>query len=715
MTLLEFSRMDSREQEISTAYSDTFSWIFSDTPATAEEQFSKPPGFMSWLESGDPAFWITGKPGSGKSTLMKHIYNDERTERALVTWAAGKPLIRARHYIHDRGSSLEKSLEGLMRSLLYQVLDERRFLVPQTFPELYNQKRSPRPYSLTEHVLQTAFQNCRKNLQPYRISVFVDALDEIRLDPKSAEVIEGQREVTGFLKTLLSWGNVKICYAARDLRVFHTHLLEAPTLQVHEYTSRDILLYCLGRLKKEGFPPEVANSLSHSVADRSEGVFVWVEVVLRKLANSRDTGSPQKEMNNILDSLPNELAGEDGLFMRTMRDIDPRHYRQTMAISSIMAHWYTHLADIAKCPLDVIHLLLSVEIYTQDNSTGVAEECARTKPQPWPSLEHIWTRCRRIIDSRCSVLVEGTKSVQFVHKTAQDFLTDRSIWQQLLNEEKPALDESCTLALLEAAVLRAKCCQEVVADGTELGGHNDPRFPDQCPLLGSVVNFLEKHPPVHDISRSEQIMDSLDSAGAHLVNTLAPALRGRSWMAFYFTFKGFYPGYRHPYSYKTVYDVAFMKEMVWYLKLKKRDKRFDKDALHYPLTLHPEMAYPNLIMAKDLGLSVNYRFTHLYSSGETPWTLLLSNLDIFFEGDQVLWHNAVVFFLRAGADKRARVTIGDKYMEEADYFMPSPNFTLDLGDIILKLANWGVNGWGSNGALDVNVMHSLYDEMGVRY
>jgi ABC-type thiamine transport system ATPase subunit len=53
--------MDNREERILEAHEKTFRWIFKDSP------------FKHWLESktGSNLFWISGKAGSGKSTLMK--------------------------------------------------------------------------------------------------------------------------------------------------------------------------------------------------------------------------------------------------------------------------------------------------------------------------------------------------------------------------------------------------------------------------------------------------------------------------------------------------------------------------------------------------------------------------------------------------------------------------------------------------------------------
>jgi hypothetical protein len=43
-----------------------------------------------WLSSGEGIFHVSGKLGSGKSTLMKYLYNHPKTELMLKTWAGKK-------------------------------------------------------------------------------------------------------------------------------------------------------------------------------------------------------------------------------------------------------------------------------------------------------------------------------------------------------------------------------------------------------------------------------------------------------------------------------------------------------------------------------------------------------------------------------------------------------------------------------------------------
>ena len=80
---LFFSEINSRQEQIPEAFKQTCRWIF-DTPTdkrrVGDGQLYN---FHDWLRSGKGAYWISGKPGSGKSTLMKFIVNEERTMQIL--------------------------------------------------------------------------------------------------------------------------------------------------------------------------------------------------------------------------------------------------------------------------------------------------------------------------------------------------------------------------------------------------------------------------------------------------------------------------------------------------------------------------------------------------------------------------------------------------------------------------------------------------------
>lgn len=61
--------------------------------------------------------WIKGSPGSGKSTLMKYLYNAHDVYF--------RDYVVAAYYFHARGADLQKGRLGVLRSLLHQILVQR--------------------------------------------------------------------------------------------------------------------------------------------------------------------------------------------------------------------------------------------------------------------------------------------------------------------------------------------------------------------------------------------------------------------------------------------------------------------------------------------------------------------------------------------------------------------------------------------------------------
>lgn len=103
---LAYEDMHVRERSVLDAHGKTFEWIFRST----QQQDCSWADFRLWLQASDnQLYWITGKAGSGKSTLMRFLlgpmihnnkqnkpkqdcYTDSRCSRFLKVWADGQPL-----------------------------------------------------------------------------------------------------------------------------------------------------------------------------------------------------------------------------------------------------------------------------------------------------------------------------------------------------------------------------------------------------------------------------------------------------------------------------------------------------------------------------------------------------------------------------------------------------------------------------------------------
>lgn len=80
---------------------------------------------VNWLKSGSGCYWIDGKAGSGKSTLLKYISDHSQTRTSLRTWAGGRELAVSSFYFWNLDSPLQKSQSGLLRALLFNLLEPR--------------------------------------------------------------------------------------------------------------------------------------------------------------------------------------------------------------------------------------------------------------------------------------------------------------------------------------------------------------------------------------------------------------------------------------------------------------------------------------------------------------------------------------------------------------------------------------------------------------
>ena len=66
---LWFREIHTRINDIAESHSQTLHWMFEDDATRPWDSF------CSWLQADDRLYWVNGKPGSGKSTLMKFLTN----------------------------------------------------------------------------------------------------------------------------------------------------------------------------------------------------------------------------------------------------------------------------------------------------------------------------------------------------------------------------------------------------------------------------------------------------------------------------------------------------------------------------------------------------------------------------------------------------------------------------------------------------------------
>ncbi|KAF4951553.1 hypothetical protein FSARC_12884 [Fusarium sarcochroum] len=301
---LWFESIDSRDQAIAETYKSTYEWIFH------EDSEAK---FVDWLSDSQVSlYWITGKAGSGKSTLMKHIVHHPSTMVHLQHWADGSPILTTHFYFWEATPDpLQHSQEGLVRTILWQCLKARPNLIAKVTPRRWAAYHALRGWEGPApkwkwNELQETFQNLASlNGTFFKLVMFIDGLDEF----------------SGELETLLDWTKeattrygVKTCIGSRPWTAFSDTFDQHPTLTMQHLTAPDIGTYINGHFESsiafkewEALSPTEAKTLRQSISTKADGVFLWVYLVARELMAALAKGKSLHELHSIIDDLPTDI------------------------------------------------------------------------------------------------------------------------------------------------------------------------------------------------------------------------------------------------------------------------------------------------------------------------------------------------------------------------------------------------------------------------
>ncbi|KAG5799547.1 hypothetical protein H9Q69_001385 [Fusarium xylarioides] len=326
---VRYDTIQERELTIKEAHKGTFRWIFNDkNPGTT------PIGFKEWLASEGSLYWITGKPGSGKSTLMKYLLqpidgssNENRCNEYLQQWAGDQKLAIATFHFWAIGSDIQASKEGLLRTLLVQLFRAHPEIIPLVASSrweslcLFNED----PRRLSQDELEDMFRHAVKHISSRaKLALFIDGLDEF----------DGDCNALVSLVQECIESPIKVCVSSRPWIEFENAFGDYPRLKMEDLTYDDITKYVISKFEANSqftrfqkLHPQFAGALSHSIADKARGVFLWVTIVVASLLAVMMAGDRVEDLENRLNLLPSEM---DDLYGRIVESIDPL-YREHAA------------------------------------------------------------------------------------------------------------------------------------------------------------------------------------------------------------------------------------------------------------------------------------------------------------------------------------------------------------------------------------------------
>ncbi|KAI1358203.1 hypothetical protein F5Y08DRAFT_124953 [Xylaria arbuscula] len=450
-----------REETIDKAHANTFQWIFEDPKATGNQWSS----FVDFLQGGTPSYWITGKPGSGKSTLMKYISQTPKTQDYLRQWAGEKPLIQASHYFYYGGSDNEKTEIGLFKSLLHSILDKRRDLIPIAFKDRFQTALEGKKHedpSLPE--AKRALMDLLRQCSDTKFIFSLDGLDEF--DPiVSRTHVHSLLEFTHFLEKC---ENVKTLVSSRPLPEFERSYDGRPFLKVQDLTRGDIRRFAYERLEDhprmkilEKEDPESINGLLESIVESSVGVFLWVRVVIESLVEGLTNHDSIDDLRKLLQELPSDLHA---LYSTILQRIKPsykpkaarllcivHHAQRNGQVLSLLDLWFADNAD------DAMVYNTSVESMSDENfperinglETRFKSQClGLIETVPMPDTN------RSSPGLRYSAVSGNLVCARFLHRSVYEFLNRSDVWSGVV--EQYLYRFSAALSLFRSIILLIK-------------------------------------------------------------------------------------------------------------------------------------------------------------------------------------------------------------------------------------------------------------------
>lgn len=457
---LLFDGMWQRHESIVAAYPGTCQWILGDQDARLQSSSSNfdcydeiaKYDFSLWLEGSGNFYWICGTAGSGKSTLVSFITSHETHVRhKLALWARDSDLIVASFFFWRYGDFLQKSINGMLRALIVQILQQKPSLaelvsrsIPQLQPSLCRTYHTSKIQPWSNSTLKSLLLELLRH-STAKVCFFIDGLDEFhgyygesQLEPHQAALHENTGGLLEIVKILRNSPGVKVCVASRPGNVFDLAFRTRPDLDLQNLNREDIKIYIHGKLS-EILPPAISDAFVGPLISRSEGIFLWSKLAVDLLVNGVADGDGVDLLWDKIDKLP---AGLEQMYRHMLQKLPPE-YRSDLCMIITIHH---HLSESPLRSLPNALLIFLSRAYNESSRAYISN------PQPDETLTE--TYIRKVVLSRgCGLMelrrwsvtslvkkdkVEGDESIsralelllllnlEYIHRTAADFFVSHA-------------------------------------------------------------------------------------------------------------------------------------------------------------------------------------------------------------------------------------------------------------------------------------------------
>lgn len=365
-----------------------------------------------------------------------------------------KDHIIAAYFFDARGHGFEKSVLGMLRSLLHQLLAHESRLYEAFIPRFRMKERMHKTWEWYEEELKEFLLSNIKLCQPRPLLLLLDALDECN----EAEV----KRVISFLESLSNNAidanvSLNICLSSRHYPNIRMQKKLELVIDDRKGHKEDITVYVRDKLPKEDA------EIEQSLIEKASGVFMWVVLVIAMLNQAFDEGKVEL-MRKKLCEVPNDLEEVFHILLNKdcpdHRNEDCQDKRETI----LMLQWVL-FAERSLKPEELYFAVIAgidaQNLGTWDRSKVTDDDIQRRITSSSKGLIEtrkrdtitIQSTKRRITSSSKSLIKtqkRDTGTVQFIHESVRDFL--------LRNRRLKTLDSALELDAVGTSHDRLKDC-----------------------------------------------------------------------------------------------------------------------------------------------------------------------------------------------------------------------------------------------------------------
>jgi hypothetical protein len=236
-----------------------------------------------------------------------------------------RKLVFASFFFWKPGSALQKSLEGLFQALLHDVLKENPTLIPHALPDQWEQARSM-PWQIQTEMqvrvsdIRKAFTELITNSNVFKthcFCFFIDGLDEYEETD--------QHDFKSFVNILNTWvthapRDIKLCVSSREYNVFINGFSDRQRFKLQDLTWNDMKHYIEESLEITD-PGTETEQLVHDILLKANGVFLWVNLVVKSLREQLESGDKLPALHKSLESLPSKLEELYGHLLDSINEV----------------------------------------------------------------------------------------------------------------------------------------------------------------------------------------------------------------------------------------------------------------------------------------------------------------------------------------------------------------------------------------------------------